>query len=121
VTFAHASGDLSGVPGSRLTDEQALAAALLAAAGAAGLSPAAPPIAKSGPRGVAAILLCHGGHVSLHALPEAGRCFADVAGLGQIQPQRGLDVLAKRLGAREMRSDARRRGPVGQPLEPERP
>lgn len=121
MIFEHAMGDLSGVPGSRLTDEQALAAALLAAAGAAGLSPAAPPVAKSGPRGVAAVLLCHGGHVSLHALPEEGRCYADVAGMGRVQPQRGLDVLAKRLGAREVRTDARHRGAASQPLEPERP
>ncbi len=121
MTFEHAFADLGGVPGNRLTDEQALAAVLLSAAGAAGLSPAAPPMVKSGPRGVAAVLLCHGGHVSLHALPDNGLCFADVAGMGPIQPQRGLDILVKRLGAREVRSDARRRGSVSHRTEPERP
>ena len=121
MTFEHAFADLGGVPGNRLTDEQALAAVLLSAAGAAGLSPAAPPIVKSGPSGVAAVLLCHGGHVALHAQPDNGLCFADVAGVGQIQPQRGLDILVKRLGAREVRSDARRRGLTGQPGNPEQP
>ncbi|MGH7675752.1 MAG: S-adenosylmethionine decarboxylase [Gemmatimonadales bacterium] len=120
MTFEHAFGDLGGVPGNRLSDGQALAALLLSAAGAAGLSPAAPPVVKTGPRGVAAVLLCHGGHVSLHALPDTGVCFVDVAGLGQIQPQRGLDIVVKRLGAREIRSDAPRRGSLSPPTQPER-
>jgi len=65
-------------------------------------------------------LMCHGGHIALHAVPDQGLCFVDVAGMGGTHPQRGLDVIIKRLGAREVRTDARRRGPVIGTLDPER-
>ena len=93
----------------------------MAAANAAGLNSANPPVVKVGPRGVSAALVCHGGHVALHGLPEAGLCFADVAGIGggTTLPQRGLEVIIKRLGAREVRTDARRRGPVTNAIHPE--
>ena len=110
--FEHAFADLAGVPANRLTDAQGLAGLLLAAANAAGLNPAHPPVVKSGPRGVAAALVCHGGHVALHAIPDEGLCFADVAGISAVHPQRALEVIVKRLGAREVRTDTRRRGPV---------
>jgi len=121
VHLEHVFADLGGIPANRLSDDQGLAGLLLAAANAVGLSPAAAPAVKSGPRGVAAMLLCHGGHVALHALPEDGLCFADIAGLGAVHPQRGLDVIVKRLGAREVRIDARRRGPVTPATNPEGP
>jgi S-adenosylmethionine/arginine decarboxylase-like enzyme len=119
LTFEHAFADLGGIPANRLSDSQGLAGLLLAAANAAGLNPAMPPAVKVGPKGVSAAVLCHGGHVALHGLPEAGLCFADVAGLGGALPQRGLEVIIKRLGAREVRTDARRRGPVTQGIHPE--
>jgi len=121
VTFDHVFADLSGIPANRLTDAQGLAGLLLAAANAAGLNPAGPPVVTAGPHGVSAALVCHGGHVALHGLPEAGLCFADVAGVGGALPRRGLEVVVKRLGAREVRTDARRRGPVTQAIHPEGP
>ncbi|MBI1967034.1 MAG: S-adenosylmethionine decarboxylase [Gemmatimonadetes bacterium] len=115
MNFAHVFADLGGIPGDRLSDPQALGGLLLAAANAAGLNPADPPVVKSGTTGITALLVCRGGHVAVHAIPDAGLCFADVAGLGAVQPQRGLDVIIKRLGAREVRTDSRRRGPVTLP------
>ncbi len=115
MTFEHVFADLGGVPSDRLTDPQALSGLLLSAANAAGLHPAGPPSVLTGPQGVAAVLVCHGGHVALHAVPSGeggGLCFADVAGAATAQPQRGLDVIIKRLGARQVRTDAKRRGPV---------
>lgn len=119
MSFAHGLADLGGIPANRLVDPQSLAGLLLAAANAAGLSPANPPVVKSGPKGVAAALICHGGHVALHALPEEGVCFADIVGFGAVQPQRGLEVIIKRLGAREVRVDTRHRGPVRHVSNPE--
>jgi S-adenosylmethionine/arginine decarboxylase-like enzyme len=101
--------DLGGIAPGRVSDPQALAALTLAAANAAGLHPAAPPIAQAGPNGVVVVLGCHGGHVALHAVPETGVCFADVVAVGKAQPQRGLDVIIRRLDAREVRTDARHR------------
>ncbi len=108
----HVFADLSGVAASRLSDAQALGSLLLAAANAAGMSPAAPPVVQAGPRGVTAVLACHGGHVAIHALPDAGLCFADLAALGATRPQRGLDVVIRRLAAHDVRTDARHRGPA---------
>src|SRR2546429_9934920 len=117
--FEHVRADLGGIPANRLTDLQGLAGLLLAAANAAGLNPSNPPVVQLGPHGVSAALVCHGGHVALHGLPEVGLCFADVGGVSGALPQRGLDVIIKRLGAREVRTDARRRGPVTQAIHPE--
>lgn len=115
MSFAHAFADLSGIPGDRLSDPQALSGLLLAAANAAGLNPADPPVVKSGTTGTTALLICRGGHVALHAVPADGVCYADIAGLGgdgtggggSVQPSRGLEVIVKRLGARAVRSASR--------------
>ncbi|PYO62179.1 MAG: hypothetical protein DMD49_07200 [Gemmatimonadetes bacterium] len=115
VSLEQLSADLDGIPADRLNDVQGLTGLLLAAANAAGLNPASPPAVKVGPRGVGAVLLCHGGHVLLHAVPDAGVCFVDVAGVGGVHAQRGLDVVTRRLGARQIRIDNRRRGPHTQP------
>jgi S-adenosylmethionine/arginine decarboxylase-like enzyme len=104
----------------RLADPQSLSGLLLAAANAAGLNPVTPPAVTAGPMGVGVALICHGGHITLHAAPGEGLCFVDVAGLSGTYPQRGLDVIIKRLGAREVRTDSRRRGPVIGTLDPER-
>ena len=119
MKFDHVFADLGGIAPARLTDSQGLAGLLLAAANAAGLNPVTPPAVTSRPKGVDVALLCHGGHITLHAAPDEGLCFVDVAGLGGTHPQRGLDVIIKRLGAREVRTDARRRGPVTQAIHPE--
>ena len=120
MKFDHVFADLGGVAPERLGDPQGIAGLLLAAANAAGLNPVTPPAVTAGPKGVGVALLCHGGHITLHASPDEGLCFVDVAGLGGTRPQRGLDVIIKRLGAREVRTDARRRGPVIGTLDPER-
>lgn len=112
LTLEQSQAELDGVAAGNLSDGQGLAGLLLAAANAAGLSPASPPVVKNGPKGIGAILLCHGGHVVLEAIPEAGLCFVDVAGIGLVHAQRGLDVVARRLGARHIRMDTRRRGSV---------
>jgi S-adenosylmethionine/arginine decarboxylase-like enzyme len=104
--------DLGGIAPGRLSDTQALSALTLAAANAAGLHPIAPPLAQAGPNGVVIALACHGGHVAIHALPETGICFADLAAIGNAQPQRGLDVIIRRLDARDVRTDARHRTPA---------
>ena len=108
----HVFADLGGIAPGRLSDAQSLGALSLAAANAAGLHPAAPPVAQTGPNGVVVALACHGGHVAIHALAETGICFADVVAIGKAQPQRGLDVIIRRLDARDVRTDARHRTPT---------
>jgi S-adenosylmethionine/arginine decarboxylase-like enzyme len=106
-TLAQLCADLDGIPVTRLSDEQDLAGLMLAAANAAGLSPAAAPLVRVGPEGADAVLLCHGGHVLLHGVPEAGYCFIDVAGLDAAPLQRGFDIVVRRLGAHQVRAHRR--------------
>jgi hypothetical protein len=66
------------------------------------------------PQGLAGLLLAAANAAGLN--PAS---FADLAGMSGALPQRGLDVIIKRLGAREVRTDVRRRGPVTQAIHPE--
>jgi S-adenosylmethionine/arginine decarboxylase-like enzyme len=121
VSCEHLFVDMSGVTPSRLTDPQDLGALALAAANAAGLHPAAPPIVQASPRGTSAVLACHGGHVAMHALPDEGLCYADVASVGAAHSERALDVIVRRLAPRDIRTETagRRREPT--PAHRERP
>jgi len=111
----HAFADLQGVPAGRLDDAQALGPLLLAAANAAGMNPARAPLVHTAGDGVTAVLVCHRGHVAIHTRPDADVCCIDIVAVGNGRPQRGLDVIRRRLGAREVQSDARSRGPLAQP------
>ena len=119
MSCEHAFADLEGVAASRLADAQTLGPLLLAAANAAGMHPAGVPLVQAGAGGVAALLPCHGGHVAIHTLPDAGLCFADVLSVGAGHPRRGLDVIVRRLAARDAHTEARQRGPAGHPATPE--
>lgn len=97
--FNHRLAELAGVPGARLGDQDGLSAVAIAAAAAVGLSAYGPPVVRSGPRGMAVGLLCHGGHIVLHAVPDEGRCLVDIVATSPASAARGLEVIVKRLGA----------------------
>lgn len=96
----HALTEFTGITSSILADGTALAALTIAAAGALGLTAHGPPTMKSGPQGIAVGLLAHGGHVMLHARPDAGTCLVDIVTPGTTPPARALEVIARRLGVR---------------------
>jgi S-adenosylmethionine/arginine decarboxylase-like enzyme len=83
-----------------LGDSDALAAVLVAAAGAMGLTALGPPVVRRGPRGWAASLIGDGGHIVLHTSPDEGRCLINVVATTPSAAERGGDVIARRLGAR---------------------
>jgi S-adenosylmethionine/arginine decarboxylase-like enzyme len=99
MAFAHFLTELTGITAGTLGDENALAALVIAAAGAIGLNAHGPPTVKSGPFGIAVGLLGHGGHIVLHAEPANGRCVVAVATPGATAPSRAAEVIARRLGA----------------------
>lgn len=111
----HAFADLKDVSAGRLSDAQGLGPLLLAAANAAGMHPARAPLVHTAGDGVTAVLACHRGHVAIHTRPDAGVCCVDIVTVGNGRPQRGLDVIMRRLGAREVHPDAQARGPLAQP------
>ena len=54
---------------------------------------------RSSPNETSVALLCREGHVVLHAVASEGICLIDLAGRPGTQLERGLEVIARRLGA----------------------
>jgi S-adenosylmethionine/arginine decarboxylase-like enzyme len=98
MAFSHALTELTGITAPTLSDEHALAALTIAAAGAIGLTAHGPPTARSGPQGIVVGLLGHGGHVVLHARPAGGACLVDIVTPNATSPSRAVEVIARRLG-----------------------
>lgn len=97
MSFSHRITQLTGITSSRLADPDGLSAVAIAAAAAVGMSPYGPPVVRSGPKGVVTCLLCHGGHVIAHVVPEQSFCVVDILAMSPGDPERGIDVIAKRL------------------------
>lgn len=98
MAISHTLTELTGITTPLLGDESGLAALVIAAGGALGLTAHGPPTSKSGPRGIAVGLLGHGGHVILHAVPSAGSVLIDIVTPGTTPAARALEVIARRLG-----------------------
>lgn len=109
--FRHVAADFTGVPYSQLTDASLLSGLLIASAGAAGFSAIAAPIVHQLPNdGVAGVLLLDGCHVTVHTFPERELLLLDILSLATHDPRKALDVFARRLTARAVRSEVRERG-----------
>ncbi len=98
VIVVHLVAELTGVDPDQLRDRKLLGGLLIAAAGAAGLHAAQPPILHvHGVRGVDAILLVDGGHATVHAHAQDGTLLLDVLAPEPADLARALDVFARRL------------------------
>jgi S-adenosylmethionine/arginine decarboxylase-like enzyme len=98
-TFDHRFAEIEGVDPARLNDADGLAAVIVAAASASGISAPSLPVIQRGPRGHAVGLVCLDGHLVLHATPSRGGCVVDIAVRAPASAERGLDVIVRRLGA----------------------
>jgi len=90
--------ELGGIQPALLADTGALAAALIAAAGAVGLATEGPPAVLRSADGVAVALVCRDGHLVMHTGPEAGVCLVDVAAREPRPVELGMEIIARRLG-----------------------
>lgn len=90
--------ELDGIAPQRLLDAGQLAVAVVGAAGAMGMSAEGAPVTRSSPSEISVALLCREGHVILHAVATEGICLVDLAGRPGTQLERGLEVIARRLG-----------------------
>ena len=97
VPYSHQMTQLTGITSARLADADGLAAVTIAAAAAVGMSPFGPPVVRSGPRGTVTCLLCHGGHVITHVIPEQAVCLVDILAMQPGDAAKGVDVIARRL------------------------
>ena len=97
VPYSHRITELTGITSARLADPDGLSAVSIAAAAAVGMSPFGPPVVRSGPRGTVTCLLCHGGHVVTHVIPEQSLCIVDILTMSPGDATKGVDVIARRL------------------------
>jgi S-adenosylmethionine/arginine decarboxylase-like enzyme len=98
-TFDHRFAEIEGVEAARLSDPDGLAALVVAAASASGISAPRLPVIQLGPQGHAVGLVCLDGHLVLHANPSRGDCTVDIAVRIPASADRGLEVILRRLGA----------------------
>lgn len=109
--FTHVTTDFTGVPAAKLADQSLISGLVIAAASAAGLNAAGSPVVRALPENVVAgLLMIDGCHLVAHAFPARELLLLDILATPQHDPQKAIDVFARRLGAREVRSEVRARG-----------
>lgn len=102
--LVHRGADFRGVSSPLLRDGAALGGLLLSAAGAAGLATLESPIARSLPRdGLAVVLLLDVGHVAVHTFPDLEVVVVDLLVAAGRDPQKAVDVFARKFGVPESR------------------
>lgn len=111
AAFQHLTADFHGVAAAQLRDEQLVAGLVIAAAGAAGMgSFGMPTMRHLSHGGVVGLLLVDGCHIVVHTVPESGLLLLDVLATAAHDARKALDVFARRLPAREVKSEIRARG-----------
>ena len=109
--YSHLTADFTGVPAVQLRDTGLLGGLLIAAASAAGLAPAGTAQTQVQPSGaVTGWLQLDACHIAVHAFPDRGLLLLDVLADAVHDGRKVLDVFARRLSAREVRSEQRPRG-----------
>ena len=109
--YTHLSADFHGVDAARLRDVSLITGLLIAAAGAAGLPGSGTPIVRRLPNdAVTGVLLLGASQTTVLTDPEIGVLLLDVIAPATHEPGKALDVFARRLAAREVRSEQRARG-----------
>jgi S-adenosylmethionine/arginine decarboxylase-like enzyme len=109
--FVHLVADFIGVPSNQLSDNALLSGLIVAAASAAGVNAIGmPTVRERQGGGITAALLHDDCHITMHAIPERQLLLVDVLAPRGIDGTRALDVLARRLTAREVKRDTRERG-----------
>jgi S-adenosylmethionine/arginine decarboxylase-like enzyme len=97
-TFDQQTAGIEGIDPARLEDADRLAAVIVAAASASGISPGSLPVIQRGPQGHTIGLVCLDGHLVVHSNPSRGECLVDIVVRLPGSALRGLEVIARRLG-----------------------
>ena len=109
--FSHLTADFLGVAPVQLRDTGLISGLMIAAAGAAGFKSIGAPSVRTLPdEGVAGWLQLDDCHMSVHAFPARQLLLLDVLSHATHDGRKALDVFARRLPAREVRSEQRQRG-----------
>ena len=109
--YTHLTADFRGVAIERLRDASLLTGLMIAAASAAGFPGTGTPIVRQLPNdAVLGALLLDGSQTTVLTDPAIGVLLLDVIAPVTHEPSKALDVFARRLAAREVRSEQRARG-----------
>jgi len=109
--FSHLIADFLGVPDAPLRDRTLVSGLLIAAASAVGIGILGTPLVRQLPNeGIAGLLMLEECHIAVHTFPAKQLLLLDVLVLETHDAGKALDVFARRLGAREIRSELRARG-----------
>ena len=107
----HLIAEFHGVPAGQLGDERLIGGLLIAAASATGFGATEVPQLRALPDGgVTAMLVLGGCHLVAHAFVARELLLLDVLAPAARDSQKALDVFARRLTAREVRSEVHERG-----------
>ena len=107
----HLTAEFHGVPVAQLGDERLIGGLLIAAASATGFGATEVPQLRTLPDGgVTAALLLGGCHLVAHAFVGRELLLLDVLAPAARDSQKAVDVFARRLTAREVRSEVHERG-----------
>jgi S-adenosylmethionine/arginine decarboxylase-like enzyme len=110
-SHTHLTAEFIGVPPEQLRDAALLAGVLIAAASATGFSLSGVPIVREHvDGGVSTIVLLERGHLAVHSLPERQTLLFDAVAPASHDFRKALDVLSRRLTARDVKTDTRGRG-----------
>lgn len=111
-SLVHLVADFVGVPPDRLRDATLVSGLLIAAASAAGFNPRGAPTVRphTGGEGLSAFVLLGGCHIIAHTFPSREMLLLDVLASPPHDAVKAYDVFARRVGAREIRSEQRHRG-----------
>ncbi len=107
----HLTADFMGVPAEQLRDSGMLSGLLIAAAGAAGITTRGAPRMQTMPdEHISGWLQLEDCHIAVHAFPERELLLLDVLSAATHDVSKAMAVFARRLLAREVRSEQRQRG-----------
>ena len=105
------SAEFLGVPAEQLSDARLIGGLLIAAASAAGFGHVGmPSVRDQTDGGVSAVLLLDSGHIAVHSVPQRQILLVDVLAPVSHDFRKVVEVLARRLTAREVKTATRTRG-----------
>jgi S-adenosylmethionine/arginine decarboxylase-like enzyme len=111
-SHSHLTAELSGIAPEQLRDATLLSGLLIASASAGGFSPSGIPLVREhkGSGSVSAVLLLDDAHLAIHSLPAQRTLLFDLVAPASHDFRKALDVFARRLTARDIKSETRGRG-----------
>jgi S-adenosylmethionine/arginine decarboxylase-like enzyme len=105
------SAEFLGVAAEQLSDARLIGGLLIAAASAAGLGHAGMPTVRAQTDGgVSAVLLLESGHIAVHSVPNRQVLLLDVIAPAAHDFRKVVEILSRRLAAREVKTATRTRG-----------